>query len=137
MSDISTADSVTDNPLSIEEVIEKDLDVIMHGIHNLYDISKALPHPYDAYNDQTNMLLHDFAKVAFKVKRFIDDHRENNQPVSDRVLLSGLVTAASEGYRIHGADPNGAVSQGWIVAETLASMVRDSGMLDTETGEKP
>lgn len=48
--------------------LDQNLDAIMHNIHVLYDISKVLPHPYDAYNEATSKLLHDFAAVAFSVK---------------------------------------------------------------------
>jgi hypothetical protein len=62
------------------EQIERQLDGIMAGIHTLYDISRALPHPYDAYNDQTNRLLHDFAGVAFGIKSYIGRLELDREP---------------------------------------------------------
>lgn len=52
--------------------IIRDLDGLLFGLHVLYDIGKALPHPYDAIGDQANRLLHDGASRFGQIKRLLE-----------------------------------------------------------------
>jgi hypothetical protein len=52
--------------------IRRDLDSFLMAAHNLYDIGKVLPFPYDAVGVYSNAFLHDFAGFAHKVEAYVD-----------------------------------------------------------------
>ena len=53
------------------EKIARDLDGIMSWLHTMHDITKVLPHPYDAVDDMALRMLHDFPGFAFTLKRVL------------------------------------------------------------------
>lgn len=55
-----------------EEGILHDLDGLLMGAYNLYDVGRAIPHPYDALGGMANGYLHDLKGTAYKIKRYIN-----------------------------------------------------------------
>lgn len=53
------------------ESILKDLDKFMLYAYNIYDVGRALPHPYNAVGEMGNKFLHDFSGFAGDVQTYI------------------------------------------------------------------
>lgn len=54
------------------ETIMHSVDGLLQQAFNIYDIGKALPHPYDAIGSYGSHFLHDYRNFAFRLKRFTD-----------------------------------------------------------------
>lgn len=48
------------------------MEGFMLGAHTLYDIAKAIPHPYNALGDYANNFLHDFRGFAFQLQKHME-----------------------------------------------------------------
>lgn len=53
------------------ERILKDMDGLAHGLMCLWDIGRALPHPYDAFGLEASALVHDFNGLFSSVSTYI------------------------------------------------------------------
>jgi Arc/MetJ-type ribon-helix-helix transcriptional regulator len=56
---------------SVAAQIEADCENIMSRLFTLYDIGKALPHPYDAIGDEARQLLHDFPSMSSRIRAYV------------------------------------------------------------------
>lgn len=54
------------------EGILHDLDGLLMGAYNIYDVAKAIPHPYDALGGMGSHFLHDFRGTASKIATYIE-----------------------------------------------------------------
>lgn len=53
------------------EKILHDLDGMLMGAYNIYDVGRVLPHPYNAVGDLGSSYLHDFRAFAFSLEQYI------------------------------------------------------------------
>lgn len=54
------------------EDVARDYEGFLLQVHTLYDIAKAVPHPYDALSDYAKKLLHDGTAWGFKLKKILE-----------------------------------------------------------------
>lgn len=55
------------------EQLHKDLDMFLGSALTIYDVMKAVPHPYNAVASLSNQWAHDFVGFAFKTKRLMEE----------------------------------------------------------------
>ncbi len=76
----------------VAEQITKDCDAIMSRLFVLYDIGKALPHPYNAIGDEASSLLHDFPSMSSRIRAYVKateaDAACGNNPTTREVGIS-------------------------------------------------
>ena len=49
-----------------------DMDGLAFGLMGLWDIGRALPHPYDAFGKEASRLVHDFNGVFSSVSTYVE-----------------------------------------------------------------
>lgn len=54
------------------EAILHQLEGLLMRTYNVYDVAKAIPHPYDALGGMGSDLLHDLKAFAFTVKKHVE-----------------------------------------------------------------
>jgi hypothetical protein len=66
---------MTDQKISDTDSLIADLDSFTQGALTIYDVTKALPHPYNAVAAMANTWAHDFINFAFKAQGQLAEDR--------------------------------------------------------------
>lgn len=55
----------------IHDALQRRINGHILRLYTLYDVAKVLPHPYDAFKEQANGLLHDFNGLASSINSYL------------------------------------------------------------------
>jgi hypothetical protein len=53
------------------EALVRDLDSFLMAAYNIYDVGRAIPHPYDAISGMGSKFLHDFRGFASTMASYV------------------------------------------------------------------
>jgi hypothetical protein len=76
-----TAEEVEQKALdATADKILRDLEGFLQSAYSIYDVAKAIPHPYDAIGDMGQRFLHDFRGFAFTLETYVESTRPKPEP---------------------------------------------------------